>query len=228
MHVHEEEQIVLVIEGEFEFDIDGEVRTMRAGDVAVIPSWVRHGARTRGVACREVDVFNPPRRSLLEHAQRQAPPPTLQVRSWTSTLAAAAPSSPVAAKGIGLAVAYELIAEGARVAICSRNADGARPDRGDQLGHGVFARATDVTPTPTRSPPFVDEAAEALGGLDVLVNNAGGAHPGDFESPERGGLARRSRREAVQPDAVLPGPRCRICGPSQAPRVVNVNAVYAK
>ena len=75
MHVHEEEQIVLVIEGEFEFDIDGDVRTMRSGDVAVIPSWVRHGARTRDASCREVDVFNPPRRSLLEHAQRQAPPP---------------------------------------------------------------------------------------------------------------------------------------------------------
>ena len=75
MHVHEEEQIVLVIEGEFEFDIDGDVRTMRAGDVAVIPSWVRHGARTRDASCREVDVFNPPRRSLLEHAHRQASPP---------------------------------------------------------------------------------------------------------------------------------------------------------
>ena len=75
MHVHEEEQIVLVIEGEFEFDIDGDVRTMRAGDVAVVPSWVRHGARTRDASCREVDVFNPPRRSLLEVARSQAPPP---------------------------------------------------------------------------------------------------------------------------------------------------------
>jgi quercetin dioxygenase-like cupin family protein len=74
MHVHEEEQIVLVIEGEFEFDIDGDVRTMRAGDVAVVPSWVRHGARTRDASCREVDVFNPPRRSLLEHARGQAAP----------------------------------------------------------------------------------------------------------------------------------------------------------
>src|ERR1035437_10397415 len=74
LHVHEEEQIVLVIEDEFEFDIDGDVRTMRAGDVAVVPSWVRHGARTRGAPCREVDVFNPPRRSLLEHARRQATP----------------------------------------------------------------------------------------------------------------------------------------------------------
>jgi quercetin dioxygenase-like cupin family protein len=75
MHVHEEEQIVLVIEGEFEFNVDGDVRTMRAGDVAVIPSWVRHGARTLDASCREVDVFNPPRRSLLEHAHRQASSP---------------------------------------------------------------------------------------------------------------------------------------------------------
>ncbi|HEY8672657.1 MAG TPA: cupin domain-containing protein [Candidatus Dormibacteraeota bacterium] len=75
MHVHEEEQIVLVIDGEFEFDIEGDVRTMRAGDVAVVPSWVRHGARTRSASCREVDVFNPPRRSLLEHARGQAGTP---------------------------------------------------------------------------------------------------------------------------------------------------------
>jgi quercetin dioxygenase-like cupin family protein len=74
MHVHDEEQIVLVLEGEFEFEIDGDVRTMRAGDVAVVPSWVPHGARTRETPCREIDVFNPPRRSLLEHAGKQAPP----------------------------------------------------------------------------------------------------------------------------------------------------------
>lgn len=71
MHVHEEEQIVLVIDGEFEFEIDGDIRTMHVGDVAVIPSWVPHGARTRDTSCREVDVFNPPRRSLLDHARRQ-------------------------------------------------------------------------------------------------------------------------------------------------------------
>ena len=69
LHVHEEEQIVLVLEGEMEFTIDGDVRTMRAGDVAVIPSWVPHGARTHEATCREVDVFAPPRRSLLEHAR---------------------------------------------------------------------------------------------------------------------------------------------------------------
>jgi quercetin dioxygenase-like cupin family protein len=71
MHVHEEEQIVLVLEGEFEFELDGDVRTMHVGDVAVVPSWVPHGARTHGTSCREIDVFNPPRRSLLEHARSQ-------------------------------------------------------------------------------------------------------------------------------------------------------------
>lgn len=68
-HAHEEEQIVIVLEGEMEFDLDGDVRTMRAGDVAVVPPWVPHGAWTRGTTCREVDVFNPPRHTLLEHAR---------------------------------------------------------------------------------------------------------------------------------------------------------------
>src|SRR3954465_13605753 len=42
-HVHVEEQIVIVLDGEFEFWIDGESRTMRAGDVAVVPPGFSHG-----------------------------------------------------------------------------------------------------------------------------------------------------------------------------------------
>ena len=73
VHVHEEEQIVLVLEGEFEFELDGDVRTMQVGDVAVVPPWVPHGARTKDTRCYEVDVFNPPRTTLLEHATRSVP-----------------------------------------------------------------------------------------------------------------------------------------------------------
>lgn len=72
VHVHEEEQIVIVLEGEFDFEIDGEVRRMRTGDVAVVPPWVSHGAKTTDSGCLEVDVFNPPRKTLLEHAAAQA------------------------------------------------------------------------------------------------------------------------------------------------------------
>jgi quercetin dioxygenase-like cupin family protein len=70
-HVHEEEQIVIVLEGEMTFDLDGDVRTMRPGDVAVIPAWVPHGAWTTDTSCLEVDVFSPPRKSLLELAAAQ-------------------------------------------------------------------------------------------------------------------------------------------------------------
>jgi quercetin dioxygenase-like cupin family protein len=70
-HVHEEEQIVIVLDGELVFDLDGDQRTMRKGDVAVIPAWVPHGAWTTDTHCLEVDVFCPPRQSLLKLAAAQ-------------------------------------------------------------------------------------------------------------------------------------------------------------
>jgi quercetin dioxygenase-like cupin family protein len=71
-HVHAEEQIVVVLDGEFTFDLDGDVRIMRKGDVAVVPSWVPHGAWTTDTHCLEIDVFAPPRSSLLGLAEAQA------------------------------------------------------------------------------------------------------------------------------------------------------------
>jgi quercetin dioxygenase-like cupin family protein len=70
-HVHEEEQIVIVLEGEFTFDLDGDVRTMKPGDVAVVPAWVPHAAWTTDTRCLEVDIFCPPRKTLLDLAQAQ-------------------------------------------------------------------------------------------------------------------------------------------------------------
>ena len=71
-HVHDEEQIVIVLDGELTFDLDGDVRTMRRGDVAVVPPWVPHGAWTTDGPCLEIDVFCPPRQSLLKLAEAQA------------------------------------------------------------------------------------------------------------------------------------------------------------
>ncbi|HEX8099437.1 MAG TPA: cupin domain-containing protein, partial [Actinomycetota bacterium] len=66
MHTHEEEQFTIVIDGEFEFNLDGDVRTLRRGQVAVIPPHVPHGARTNNTTCFEIDVFSPPRKMLLQ------------------------------------------------------------------------------------------------------------------------------------------------------------------
>jgi quercetin dioxygenase-like cupin family protein len=69
VHAHEEEQVTFVLEGEFEFDLDGDVRTMRPGMAVLVPPGVPHGARTGESPCSEVDVFSPPRRVLVDAAR---------------------------------------------------------------------------------------------------------------------------------------------------------------
>ncbi len=78
MHTHAEEQVVIVTEGEFEFTIDGVTRTMRPGDVAVVPPWVPHGGRTLDTTCTEIDVFTPPRSTLVDYAAEQVQRSTVE------------------------------------------------------------------------------------------------------------------------------------------------------
>ena len=82
-------------------------------------------------------------------------------------------------KGLGEAIARELVAEGARVAICARNEQEVTAT-GKEIG-AAYAQAADVT-DPAQVDDFIARSAEALGGIDFLVNNAGGAHPGTFET----------------------------------------------
>jgi 3-oxoacyl-[acyl-carrier protein] reductase len=78
-------------------------------------------------------------------------------------------------RGLGRATALRLAAEGARVAICGRNADTLEStlaelrSRGGQA-HGELA---DVT-VPGEVERFVDTSAAALDGLDLVVANVGG------------------------------------------------------
>lgn len=55
-----------MIEGELEFDVNGEVRTLGPNMAVVIPPNVPHGARSYGESAVAVDVFHPPRRALIE------------------------------------------------------------------------------------------------------------------------------------------------------------------
>ena len=82
--------------------------------------------------------------------------------------------------GLGYGVAAALVADGARVVICGR--DAARVDAATaRLGGGAIGLVADVGTTAGAS-GFVEAASEALGGLDILVPNAGGPPPGTFES----------------------------------------------
>jgi NAD(P)-dependent dehydrogenase (short-subunit alcohol dehydrogenase family) len=131
-------------------------------------------------------------------------------------------------KGIGLEVAKELVREGASVAICARNADevAAAAEELRALGGKVHDQVVDVT-VPEQVTDFIAAAAEALGGIDILVNNAGAAHPGTFETLTdedwHGDLDVKLFSQIRCTRAALPHLR-----QSPAPRVINVNAVYAK
>lgn len=65
VHAHPEEQVTYVLEGEFEFEINGEKRVLTPGMAAVIPPNTPHGARTHDKQCVELDIFSPPRQGLL-------------------------------------------------------------------------------------------------------------------------------------------------------------------
>jgi NAD(P)-dependent dehydrogenase (short-subunit alcohol dehydrogenase family) len=87
-----------------------------------------------------------------------------------------------ASKGIGKAIARTLAREGARVAICARDASTlagaakeiAEATRGDVVPiAGDLSRADEVQ-------RVAEDAAGRLGRLDILVNNAGAIRGGDF------------------------------------------------
>jgi 3-oxoacyl-[acyl-carrier protein] reductase len=83
-----------------------------------------------------------------------------------------------ASKGLGKACAKALADEGARVFICSRNADELKKTAGEIKAHGYAA--ADVS-RPDEVKRVVAEAVKALGGLDIVVTNAGGPPTGPFE-----------------------------------------------
>jgi 3-oxoacyl-[acyl-carrier protein] reductase len=89
-----------------------------------------------------------------------------------------------ASRGIGYAIALELANEGCQVCINSRNADNLRPacqSIYEQTGASVYTSVGDVTDT-SAAEIVVQEAVRLMGGLDLLVTNAGGPPPGQFET----------------------------------------------
>lgn len=75
-------------------------------------------------------------------------------------------------KGIGRAIAQTLAAEGAHVALCARNADEVAKTVAEFSKYNVkvFGRAVDVADA-TALAAWVHDAAEALGGIDIVVAN---------------------------------------------------------
>jgi 3-oxoacyl-[acyl-carrier protein] reductase len=136
-------------------------------------------------------------------------------------------------KGIGKAIAAELLAEGAAVAICSRHPDEldataaelATQVPGAAAGQ-VVVMACDVT-DPGQVNEFIRAAAGVMGGLDILVNNAGGARPGQFgtltDDDWHADVDTKLMSQIRCTRAALPHLR-----QSKVPRIININAVYGR
>jgi quercetin dioxygenase-like cupin family protein len=71
VHAHAEEQISYVLEGEMEFEVNGETHLLKPGMGVIIPPYAAHGARTYDTTCSELDIFHPPRRALLDAMNAQ-------------------------------------------------------------------------------------------------------------------------------------------------------------
>ena len=86
-------------------------------------------------------------------------------------------------RGIGRSIALGFAAAGAAVAICARGQEGV--DRTcaeiEQAGGGSYGESVDLADAAAIA-GFMPNAAEALGGIDVLVNNASGFGAADDEA----------------------------------------------
>ncbi|MGB1883455.1 MAG: SDR family NAD(P)-dependent oxidoreductase [Gammaproteobacteria bacterium] len=78
-------------------------------------------------------------------------------------------------RGIGRAIAHAFADEGANVAICARTAEALEATRGELAAKGVTVHAAtcDVADGDALA-AFLDSAHDALGRVDVLVNNPSG------------------------------------------------------
>jgi 3-oxoacyl-[acyl-carrier protein] reductase len=131
-------------------------------------------------------------------------------------------------KGLGRAVALELAAEGADVAICARGMaaleDAASAIRA--LGVRAHVVAADVSEAgaPER---VIADVERALGPVDIVVTNSGGPRSGRFETlqPEDWDAATRTLLSSAVgfARATVPGMRARKWG-----RIINITSIAAK
>jgi len=87
-------------------------------------------------------------------------------------------------QGLGKAVAFGLAREGARLALCSRNAaavEATAESIREETGAEVFAAATDVT-REEEVRRLVKQTIERFGRIDICVTNAGGPPAKPFDA----------------------------------------------
>jgi len=64
-HRHANEQMMLVLDGDGDYIIEGKLYHVQKGDVVVLPPNTEHGGYDSNTGCRIIDVFSPPRQDFV-------------------------------------------------------------------------------------------------------------------------------------------------------------------
>jgi 3-oxoacyl-[acyl-carrier protein] reductase len=115
-------------------------------------------------------------------------------------------------RGLGFATAAALAREGVQVALCSRDKERIE-DAAGRIGELAMPIVADVS-TPDGAKDFVAAAHDGLGGVDILVANAGGPPPGNFAST----TDIEAYREAFSLNALSTIAMCQSCVPEMQQR----------
>ncbi|MFC0400900.1 SDR family NAD(P)-dependent oxidoreductase [Paraburkholderia rhizosphaerae] len=92
-------------------------------------------------------------------------------------------------RGIGRGIALAFAQAGAAVSVCARNADSLKTVDAELRAHGhlVHTASCDLA-VGAQINAYIDAAGHALGGIDILVNNASGFGGGDTEAGWEAGI----------------------------------------
>lgn len=112
-------------------------------------------------------------------------------------------------RGTGRAIAIGFAAAGAKVSICARGASALESTRlaQEQQGQAAHAATCDLADAAAVA-RYVESAITALGGLDMLVNNASGFGMGDDEAGWAAGLSVDVTAMVRTSQAALPAMAC--------------------
>ena len=124
-------------------------------------------------------------------------------------------------RGIGRSIALGFAAGGAAVSICARSAGPLESARREIEAHGVTAHAASVDLADAKAiEAYVPEAVQALGGLDVLVNNASGFGHADDEEGWAASLS-------VDMMAIVRGSHAAIPHLKPGSSIINISSISA-
>jgi NAD(P)-dependent dehydrogenase (short-subunit alcohol dehydrogenase family) len=123
-------------------------------------------------------------------------------------------------KGIGAAIVLRLLAEGALVVVCGRNAPVA------SLPSGAIFVAADVR-EPAQAASLVAEAADRFGRLDIAINNAGGSPYADAATVSPRFVSKIVALNLLAPFYVAQAANAVMQGQPDGGLIINIGSVVA-